>query len=141
MEYVHDETNEVYYVHLEDDWEFKNSYDWIFESIKILRSDPDIIKVLCNSDSPHPCVYDHELLDNQSVTRFGYLNPWVNDGIKWYGFSWNPGVTRWDYLKKFVPFPRWEQDLSKVIHDAGYEVVRLEKGVCTHIGQGRSTHE
>ena len=46
-----------YYLHLEDDWEFNNTYDWIQASIDIMEADPTIIKVLCNSDSPHPCEY------------------------------------------------------------------------------------
>jgi len=124
---------EKYYLHCEDDWLFENSYDWISESIKIMEEDPKIIKVLCNSDSPHP----------QGNPHIGYtiLKPWENKGILWSGFSWNPGVTRVDLLKKFMPFPRWEQELAAEIHGVGYKVARLNNGVCTHIGQNRSTHE
>lgn len=129
-----------YAVMLEDDWRFENSYDWIEESIKIMEADPSIIKVLCRKDSPHPCVHDHELMDHQSVCKFGYLQPWENNGILWHGFSFNPGVTRLDLLREFVPFGKHEQDLAKAIYDKGYKVVELERGVYTHVGEGRSTH-
>jgi len=138
---------EKYYLHCEDDWLFENSYDWIYESIKIMEADPKVIKVLCNSDSPHPCDYNKFTADisrdNVATYKraFGYLEPWENKGIFWGGFSWNPGVTRVDLLKKFMPFPRWEQELAAEIHGVGYKVARLKDGVCTHIGQNRSTHE
>lgn len=127
--------NVKYYLHCEEDWEFDNSYDWISESLKIMESDPTIIKVLCRKDSPHPCKHDLE-------KGFGYLEPWASeDGNVWHGFSWNPGITRLDLLKKFVPFGKYEQDVAKDIHEAGYKVVELIKPVYTHIGNGRSTHE
>lgn len=159
---------------MEEDWFFENSYDWIAASKEIMEADPTIIKVLCNSDSPHPCEYDKstyrsglmsygrggEVYGNgfkphvtdakrfnakgegmATVNNFGYIQPWTNNGITWHGFSWNPGVTRLDLLKQFVPFGKHEQDVAKAIYDAGYKVVRLENGVCHHIGGGRSTHE
>lgn len=77
----------------------------------------------------------------KSVNNFGYLKPWENNGINWCGFSWNPGVTRLDLLRQFVPFGKHEQDVAQAIYDAGYNVVALEDGIYEHIGQNRSTHE
>jgi hypothetical protein len=126
--------NEKYYLHLEEDWEFNNHYDWISESIRIMDQDTSIIKVLCRHESPHPC--DHDIKKG-----YGELKPWTGtDGITWHGFSWNPGVTRMDLLKTFIPFPAWEQDIAKNIYDTGYKVVELIKPVYKHIGDGRSTH-
>ena len=125
--------SEKYCLFLEDDWLFDNSYDWVGESIKIMERDHSIIKVLARADSPHPCIHDKE--------GYGILQPWENNGITWNGYSWNPGVTRLDLLKQFLPFPKWEQDLATEIHNAGYKVAELEKGIYKHIGDGRSTHE
>jgi hypothetical protein len=123
-----------FYLHCEDDWEFDNNYDWITESLKIMQSDPKIIKVLCRSDSVHPCEFKN---------GYGILEPWTDPwkGHVWHGFGWNPGITRIDLLAKFLPLKCDEQTLSKKIYDAGYKTALLEKGVCKHIGEGRSTHE
>jgi hypothetical protein len=123
-----------YYFHCEEDWEFNNSYDWIAESLRIMEEDPTIIKVICRQDYIHPCEFKN---------GFGILEQWIDPwkNNEWFGFGWNPGVTRMDLLTKFIPFPQWEQELSKKIHDAGYKVALLEKGVCKHIGDKRSTHE
>ncbi len=131
--------NEKYYLHLEDDWVFKNDYDWIAESVAIMEKDPMVIKVLARFESPHPCEHTEPIREGLS---YGYLNPWYSpDGILWHGFSWNPGVTRLDLLKKFLPLPRYEQDLAKQIYMDGYKVVELSIPVYTHIGDGRSTHQ
>jgi hypothetical protein len=139
-----------YYLHLEDDWEFNNSYNWIHESIKIMNASPKTIKVLARENSPHPCVHNH-IIKGQTIGPsiggpknrfFGYVEPWESaDNILWHGFSWNPGVTRLDILKSLMPFPKWEQELAKIIHEAGYKVAELEDSVYRHIGDGRSTHE
>lgn len=130
-------TNEKYYLHLECDWQFENSYDWIQSSIDLMNHDPMVIKVLARKESPHPC--EHNL--NFNNIKFGYIKPWENNGITWHGFSWNPGVTRMDLLRQFMPFPKWEQDLAQTIYEAGYKVIELAEPVYHHIGDGMSTHE
>lgn len=158
IEYFLKGEEDKYYLHLEDDWSFTNTYDWIQASIDIMEADPMVIKVLARKDSPHPCNYDQYLSakyklwktrDENTVAEtlisnghsFGYLQPWENNGITWCGFSWNPGVTRLDLLRQFVPFGKHEQDVAQAVHDAGYKVVALENGVYTHAGEGRSTHD
>lgn len=123
-----------YYLHCEDDWEFNNTYNWIAESVKIMEADPMIIKVVCRDGSPHPCAHDTE-------KGYGILDPWYSEGILWHGFTWNPGVTRLDLLKQFIPFGKWEQDVAEAIYKKGYKVAELIKPVYKHIGDGRSTHE
>lgn len=127
-----------YYFHCECDWEFNNHYDWINESLKIMEADSSVIKVLCRENSPHPCIHNHAIEDG---VPFGYIEPWQNNGITWHGFSWNPGITRLDLLKKFIPFGPYEQDVAEAIYKAGYKVVELSKPIYKHIGDGRSTHE
>lgn len=127
---------EKYVLMLEDDWHFDNSYNWICRSIEIMEHDPKIIKVLARKDSPHPCVHS----EFHNGTPYGLLAPWMGaDNILWHGFSWNPGVTRVDALREFLPFPKWEQELAGTIYKAGYKVAEIP-GVYEHIGDGRSTH-
>lgn len=129
-----DMPNSKYFIGCEDDWEFDNYYDWISESIKIMEADPTIIKVLCRLDFVHPVEFKN---------GYGILEPWTDPWKSnvWHGFSWNPGITRLDLLKQFTPFEKTEQEVSEAIYKAGYKTVILEKGVCKHIGQDRSTHE
>lgn len=129
----------AFYLHVEDDWEFKNTYNWIEASMDIMLNHPDVIKVLAREASPHPCSHDH-ILDHENNIKYGFLQPWENDGIKWHGFSWNPGVTRLSMLKQFAPFPKHEQELAERIYNAGYKVAELSIPVYNHIGDGRSTH-
>jgi len=132
---------EKYYLHLEDDWTFENTYNWIEISKAIMEHDPMVIKVLASFDTPHPCNHNQILDHNNEKTTFGYLEKWDgNDGIEWNGFSWNPGVTRMDILRKFMPFPKYEQDLAKQIKEAGYYTVELKFKIYKHIGYERSTH-
>jgi hypothetical protein len=148
-----DNRDNKYYIHLEEDWQFENSYDWIRASLRIMQADPTIVKVLCRSDSPHPCTFDRRIsisgkkgrpegAQQEEMVGWGIIDPWEStDGILWHGFSWNPGVTRMDILRQFMPFAKWEQDVAREIFDAGYKVAMLESGVCRHAGEGRSTHE
>lgn len=127
-----------YYLHLEDDFYFENDYNWIQASLDIMEADPTIIKVLARQDSQHPCTHDREI----NGYKYGILQPdWHHVGITWQGFSWNPGVTRMDLLKQFVPFRKWEQDVAEDIAAAGYKVAELQQKVYNHIGGGRSTHD
>lgn len=130
-----------YYLHCEDDWLFKNHYDWITESKCIMEEDDLVIKVMARNNSPHPCKFNIGLVDeNRDLISYGEIHPWTgDDGICWHGFSWNPGITRADILKRFMPFPKFEQELAERIFKAGYKVAALANPVYTHIGEGRST--
>lgn len=125
-------TKDYYYIHCEDDWEFDNSYDWIEESVNVFLQQDDIVKVLIRKDSPHPCIYDQK--------SWGYVRPWINDGIIWKGFSWNPGLTKTYLLRQCLPFCKFEQDVATTVFNLGLKIAALEIGIVSHIGDGRSTH-
>lgn len=140
--FIDEAPDNKYYLHLENDWHFTNTYNWIQASIDIMEADPKVIKVLARKDSPH---LKMDFFGTVNVGGFKCVNihelrPWENNGINWKGFSWNPGVTRLDLLRQFAPFGKHEQDVADAVHTAGYKVVALEQGVYTHIGEGRSTH-
>jgi hypothetical protein len=121
-----------HYLHVEDDWEFDNSEDWIAKSLEIMEQDPTIIKVICRAEHPHECKFEN---------GWGYVQPAVFGGNMWYGFSWNPGVTRLDLLKKFDILRKSEYELSVEINQAGFKVAYIEKPFYTHIGNGRTTRK
>lgn len=135
--FLREAPDEQYYIHLEDDFEFDNSYDWIRESIGLMEYHDQIIKVLCRKDTEHPCEHD---LQSFTFRKWGVIKPWENKGIKWYGFSWNCGVTRLDYLRK-ITLPTWEQDVAERLHILDYRVAELKDKIYTHIGYNRSTHQ
>lgn len=140
--FLREAPDEKYFIHLEDDWEFDNSYDWISASIAIMEERPEIIKVLCRKDSVHPCEHNKITFEDGTIPhQWDYLQSWKNKGIVWRGFSWNPGVTRLDYLKKFAPFPQWEQNVAEEIWKKEFMTAELKRKIYTHIGQNRSTHE
>lgn len=127
---------EMYYLHLEDDWQFEGNFKWIHDSIQVLEDDKNIIKVLCRKDTPHPC--NHDRITEDGI-EYGIIEPWTNDGIKWFGFSWNPGVTRVDLLKTYLPLPKFEENLAGEMWRRGHKVAELKNKVYHHIGDGRST--
>jgi len=121
----------------EEDWSFFADYDWIKLSVKLLEEYPNVIKVLARKGSPHLCKHTKSAFG----IPYGFIEPWQStDGILWHGFSWNPGVTRADYLREFIPFPKWEQDLAEKIYNKGYRVIELGRPVYEHIGDNKSTH-
>lgn len=140
--YAPDSRYDKYYMHLEEDWEFLPNDHFIRASIAIMEKHPEVIKVLARKNSPHPCIHDHTICLSGIDIDYGFIKDWTNpfDGRLWHGFSWNPGVTRLDLLRKFYPLPAYEQDVDKAIMVAGYKVVELSTPVYDHIGFGRSTH-
>lgn len=132
----------AYYLHLEDDWEFDGTTEWIKHSIELMEENTKIIKVLAREGSPHPCNHDRELILSPTKSfKYGFMQPWSSaDGTLWNGFSWNPGITRLEALLEFTPFPKWEQELATSIYNAGYLVAELAIPVYKHIGDGHSTH-
>lgn len=150
--FLKESQEDKYYLHLEDDWKtLHNDYDWMQQAIDLMEADPMIIKVLAREDMVHPVEYNYCMNEgiiyhkNNAIRfgthNFGYVEPWQDPwkNITWRGFSWNPGVTRLDLLKKFLPFGKYEEDVSENIYQAGYKIAALEKGVYKHIGYGRST--
>jgi len=125
-----------YVLHVEDDWSFDDTNKkWVNESLKILRDNPFIIKVINRKDAIHPAEFNYgnyAILDK-------WIDPWKFN--EWHGFGWNCGVTRLDLLQEFFPLKDFsEQEISKIIYDAGYRTALLKNSTATHIGEGQSTH-
>jgi len=119
-----------YYLHVEDDWEFYNNFNWIKKAKRILQKNPNIIKVVARGENVHPC---------QFKDGWGIIQPKEFYGNTWYGWTWNPGVTRLDLLKQFQIRGVSEKDMDNAIHEAGYKVAYLEGDIYKHIGNERST--
>ena len=123
---------------LEDDWLFqKGSGPFIRESMAILDSIPEIIKVSLRGDTGwHPLEVSGHIRIAQPYWR----------GV-WGGWAWNPGLSRSSDVKALLPdlAPQIGQDvlkheeaLSKKLLDEGRRIADLGRPIVTHIGGGRS---
>lgn len=127
----HQNSGNKYYLHCEDDWEFnKDHQNWIADSIEIMESDPSIIKVLAYGENIHAYKTENDIQ---------YLMPTEFYGNMWYGWSWNPGVTRFDLLSKYDILNMSEHEKSIKIHNDGLKVAYLPYPLYTHIGGEQST--
>lgn len=128
-----------YIFHLEDDWLFDTSNQYIENSIHILDNDPTIHQMWVRhpDDNPHKTIGDCSFIDN-----VGYFLVDPDFRGVWNGFSWNPGLRRKsDYIKMF---PNGFQDVgdemkcSQHSRSFQYKVVRLKDTACHHIGHQSS---
>lgn len=129
-----------YIFHLEDDWMFVESTDFIKNSITILdeRSDIHHVWLRHETDNSHPC--DKEII---SLESFTYKIVSTDFQSSWCGYSWNPGLRRKsDHVKMFpggVSVFKDEYQCSVHVKPLGYISALLLPTVCYHIGYGRST--
>ncbi len=129
-----------YYLHCEDDWDFKNSYDWITASIEIMEKKPDVCKVLARSTNNH-----HKLINNRTLNDVEYADMAPLDlGVIWHGYSNTPGVTRVRAMKECMPFvplsgAHAEISIMQKLHELNYKTVHLVKGIAAHTGGDNPT--
>ena len=131
-----------YIFHLEDDWEFDGSNNFIKNSIDILERYKTIhqVHVRHENDNPQKTLDD---VFNRNDYTFSYLDPEFR-GV-WCGYSWNPGLRRKsDYLRMFpngIVEHVDELECSKYVRkEFQYLTVLLFPTVCFHIGYGRTTN-
>lgn len=129
-----------YIFHLEDDWMFDNSTNFIKNSISILDKRKDIHHVWLRHeyDNPHPC--EESIISQDSFTYKMVVN---NFRGGWCGYSWNPGLRRKsDHIAMFpngVSVFKDEYQCSIHAMNFKYTSALLLPTVCYHIGYGRST--
>lgn len=115
-----------YYLHLEDDWLFNHNVNsFIQDSIDIMEQDGNIIKVLAKGV--------HKM-NTELINGIEYITETEHCEQLWYGFSWNPGVTRLDLLSK-RNLNQSEHDINLDIQSIGYRVAYLPYDLYKHIGQ------
>lgn len=115
-----------YYLHLEDDWHFnENVKTFINDSLDIMSKDNSIIKVIARGENR---------MNAYNENGIEYLDETELYGKKWYGFSWNPGVTNLKLLKN-LDVNRSEHDINLACHNMGYKVAYLPYPLYTHIGK------
>lgn len=132
-----------YWIHIEDDWEFIKSANYISRGIEYMRkySDIDVKQLLFNkgyaeiiSDITWKCgtrleegllLHKHDASDSPC----GY----------WPHYSFRPGITCVDVLKNLgdfnTPNQFFELDYANKYICAGYKTVYLDEITCIHIGK------
>lgn len=130
-----------YIFHLEDDWFFDLSNDYIQDSITILKGNENIHQVWVRHEYDNP----HKTIGNVIITdgvRYRLVDPNFNNS--WNGYSWNPGLRRKsDHIKMFPNgISAFKDELACAIHtkNFNYKTVLLDKTCCYHIGYNRTTH-
>ena len=158
VDYAYSMVETPYIFHLEDDWEFYESY-FIEHSFKLMDEDSKLITVWIrelNDTMDHPVGKEYKfatyLEENQPlfVLKFFYLE----DFKGWSGFSFNPGLRRYKDYKAISPFTKHISDkltnipeslleielaISKKYGELGFKAAIFEKGYVKHIGWENTT--
>ena len=158
VDYAYSMVETPYIFHLEDDWEFYQSY-FIEHSLKLMEEDSKLITVWLrelNDTMDHPVSKDYKFVtyleDHQPlfVSKFFYLE----DFKGWSGFTFNPGLRRHRDYKSISPFTKHISDqlvnipeslleieltISKKYRDLGFKAAIFEKGYVRHIGWENTT--
>lgn len=121
----------------EDDWLFHGNPEFMYESLKILQSRPDIHQVWIRDERDH---------------RHILGKPYIIEGVPvkdvlisqdWNGFSWNPGLRRVSDIKRMFPngFAEFGDEIVCARHSQkfNYKAVSLVNSTIKHIGWGRHT--
>lgn len=126
-----------YVFHLEEDWRFDQSGNFLQESKSILEKYPKIIQVSLRGDTGW-----HRLIDQPPYEGFKICMPYWNS--VWGGLSFNPGLRRLADYKKIGSYGQHtgygttglghEKELSKMYLDMGFRMADLNRPIVTHIG-------
>ena len=126
VDYAYSMVETPYIFHLEDDWEFYESY-FIEHSFKLMDEDSKLITVWLrelNDTMDHPVGKEYKfatyLEENQPlfVLKFFYLE----DFKGWSGFSFNPGLRRYKDYKAISPFTKHISDKLTNIPESLLEI-------------------
>lgn len=118
-----------YIFHCEDDWIFDYRFDFVQDSIDILKNNNNIMQVTFRKNCPQPIT----VINNLSIKLPGWNG-------EWFGFTYNPSILKTEVVRKVQPYSgKSEQMISKKYNELGYLTAFLY-GVIDHIGWGRSTN-
>jgi len=118
-----------YIFHCEDDWVFDYRFDFVQDSIDILKNNNNIMQVTFRKGCPHPV----KLINGLNIK----IPAWNGE---WYGFTYNPSIIKTEAVRKIKSYSgKLEQLISKQYYELGYLTASIY-GVVDHIGWGRSTN-
>ncbi len=135
---AYSEVKTPYIYHCEDDWQFHGPL-LIEEQKAILESESDVVACMVRDPKTvNPARLDGKLFElNNMPVKF-----WkANQGKKWGGMSFNPGLRRLeDYLELSPYFPNFktEYSLSVFYLSQGVSIAYLQDGHVRHIGEKNS---
>ena len=123
--------NTEFVLHCEDDWVFHVDYDFISESINILKENSNILQVTFRKDEVHPSV--QSIIPGVNVRVPGWNN-------EWFGFTYNPSII---HIGRRSLVPKYsgmnEQTIGYHYYSKGLLTASI-KGIVSHIGWGRTTN-
>ena len=136
-----------YIFHSEDDWEFTD-YNFIEESLEILKQDPKIYLVVPSSYSNNiTTLHKHPIKPTVYNNSYKLMDVLVERTNIWYGFTFNPSLRRTSDAIIFSPYEQYfdsplcnvggiEQALNQLYHKKGFvfAITLNSNGFVKHIG-------
>lgn len=120
--------------HCEDDWLFEAT-ELLADCERVLDAEPmaSCVCVRKISDLP-PVIRPH--LEQREIDGIRYVMVPVDAHPEWFGFTFNPGLSRIDFWRKYGPFAQAgsEMRLSIKAKQDGLSCAFLDPGACHHIG-------
>lgn len=129
-----------YVIHLEDDWEFKDSLN-LDAAVQLLTLRPQISGVVVGFVDYRKDMSAHTERLSVGGLDFDILHPKANRF--WFSYTLNPSVVRVDLWREFGPFEKFitEKNISVFMKRRGKMVARLVPRIAFHIGDQRHVED
>lgn len=159
MNLLREEVLTPYWLHLEDDWEFLVSTDYVGRSIDILQAEPGVAQVVFNRNNAetlserglvggwqkkHPLtgrrhVLHVQVLPEQREAFFAQHPPGTASNAWWPHFSLRPSLMDARQVLNLGPFSegdvRFEQEFAERFVSSNRRTAFFDMVVCQHIGR------
>lgn len=136
VDFMYAQVKTPYILHLEDDWHF-DQLDFLPAALALLKAEAKVSQVCLRDISDFPAgVIAADRLHHAQTQGLAWLGL-TNVHPQWYGWSFNPHVSRREDVQRWAPFTRFkkERHISRWLRAEGYQTAYLHLGPCRHIGE------